>query len=407
MDTIQSFNALRTIRKKRFLAILIAFVLSAMMLNGCASIPLRQPLPEEFGDTAQIPGVPRARLWGDEAPSYFRAVIDQPREKLVQEFSGIFGREHHYLALSGGGAKGAFGAGLLVGWTAAGTRPEFTMVTGISTGALIAPFAFLGKAYDAELKEMYTKYSTRDLIIKRNILNALTGSSAVNPAPMKKMLAKYIDQEVLEDIAAEHQTGRRLWIATTNLDAKRSVIWNVGRIASSGRPDALALIHKVMIASASIPAVFPPVLFEVEAGGRRFDEIHVDGGTASQVFLYPAELDWTRVLRELEVKGRPGVYVVRNSQLQPEWETVRLKILPIAGTSINSLIRTQGIGDMYRIYLDCQRDGLDFNLAYIPGDFDLEPREEFDPIYMGKLFDLGYRLASEGYPWDKAPPGFE
>ena len=133
----------------------------------------------------------------------------------------------------------------------------------------------------------------------------------------------------------------------------------------------------------------------------------MDGGTASQVFLYPAELDWTRVLRELEVKGRPGVYVVRNSQLQPEWETVRLKILPIAGTSINSLIRTQGIGDMYRIYLDCQRDGLDFNLAYIPGDFDLEPKEEFDPIYMGKLFDLGYRLASEGYPWDKAPPGFE
>ncbi len=325
----------------------------------------------------------------------------------MQQVPGFFGRVHHYLALSGGGADGAFGAGLLVGWSAAGTRPEFTIVTGISTGAIIAPFAFLGETYDAQLKEMYTKYATKDLVVKHNILKALTGSSAADTTPMRKMLAKYVNQQVMEAIAAEYKKGRRLYVATTNIDAKRPVIWNLGLIASSGRPDSLVLIRKVILASASIPAIFPPVLFEVEADGKRYDEMHVDGGAASQVFLYPAELDWRFVLERFEVQGIPKAYVVRNAQLQPDWETIYPKILPIAGVSISSLIRTQGIGDMYRIYLDCERDGIDFNLAYITEDFDIKPNEDFDPVYMGKLFDLGYQLAKNGYPWEKAPPGFE
>ena len=271
----------------------------------------------------------------------------------------------------------------------------------------MAPFAFLGKAYDAQLKEMYTKYSTKDLLVKYNILNALTGSSAVDSTPMRKMMAKYFNQQVMEAIAAEYKKGRRLYVATTNIDAKRPVIWNLGLIASSGRPDALELIHKTILASAAIPGIFPPVLFEVEADGMRYDEMHVDGGTASQVFLYPAELDWKYLLLQFEVKGIPKAYVVRNSRLKPDWTTVNPSLLQLTGVSITSLIRTQGIGDLDRIYLDCERDGIDFHLAYIPGDFDLKPSEEFDPVYMGKLFDLGHQLAKKGYPWEKAPPGFE
>ena len=392
--------------KTKKLAILFVIISIAVLLSSCSTIPIRNPLPEKFGETAQIPNIPRAKFWGDEAPSFAGAVYGQSREKLMQEFPGIFGREHNYLALSGGGAKGAFGAGLLVGWSAAGTRPEFTMVTGISTGALMAPFIFLGTAYDALLKEMYTTYSTKDLVIKRNVLSALTGSSAVDTTPMRNMLAKYVTQQIIEAIAVEYKKGRRLWIGTTNLDAQRPVIWNIGLIASSGQPGALELIRKVILASASIPAIFPPVLIEVEADGMRYDEMHVDGGTASQVFLYPADLHWNLVVQHLEVKGTPKVYVIRNSFLKPDWEMVHPKILPIAGVSINSLIRTQGIGDMYRIYLDCQRDGLDFNLAYIPENFDLKPKEDFDPVFMGKLFNLGYQLARNGYPWGKAPPGF-
>lgn len=393
--------------KNKPAVILFVFIFIACFLSSCGIIPIRNPLPEKYGDTAQISGIPRAKFWADETPKFYGSIMRQPREALMQEFPGIFGKEHTHLALSGGGAKGAFGAGLMVGWSAAGTRPEFTIVTGISTGALMAPFVFLGSAYDTQLKEMYTTYSTKDLLIKHSILNALTGSSAADTAPLKKMIAKYIDQQVMEAIAVEYKKGRRLYVGTTNIDAKRPVIWNIGLIATSGRSGALELIHKVMMASAAIPAVFPPMLIEVEANGKRYDEMHVDGGVVSQVFIYPADLDWKNVMQKLEVKGTSKVYVILNSFLKPDWETVHPKILPIASVSINSLIRTQGIGDIYRIYLDCQRDGLEFNMAFIPETFDMKPKEEFDKDYMGKLFDLGYQMAKNGYPWVKAPPGFE
>ena len=385
-------------------AILIALI---FLLSSCAAIPIRKPLPEKFGETARIPGIERARIWGDENPMYFKEWFSQSRAQLMKRYPGVMGKEHSYLAISGGGANGAFGAGLLVGWSASGTRPEFTMVTGISTGALAAPFAFLGPDFDTQLKEIYTTYSTRDLVIKRNILAAITGYSAVDTRPLRNLIAKYYNQRVMEAIAAEYHKGRALWIGTTNLDAKRPVIWNIGVIAASGSPEALALIHQVILASASIPAIFPPVLIEVEAYGKRYDEMHVDGGTASQIFLYPAGIDWGRVTQKLEVKGAPRAFLIRNSLLAPDWETVKPKIVPIAGESINSLIRTQGIGDMYRIYLNCRRDGLEYNLAYIPDDFDLKTNEIFDPVYMKELFELGYQLAQEGYPWAKAPPGFE
>lgn len=387
-------------------SILWAIIALSFLLNGCATIPVRNPLPEKFGDIAQIPDIPEARFWGDQAPSFYKSVAVQSRERLMAEFPTVFGREHNYLAISGGGSNGAFGAGLLVGWSAAGTRPEFTMVTGVSTGALMAPFAFLGPDYDARLKEMYTTYSTKDLLIKRNILNILTGSSAADTTPLKIMLAKDITPQVMDAIAVKHKNGQRLWIGTTHLDAKRPVIWNIGLIASSGQPGSLGLIHKIMLASASIPGAFPPVLIKVEADGKHYDEMHVDGGTASQVFLYPADLDWKVVIKHFEVKGTPNAYVIRNSFLKADWETVHPRIMNIAGESIDSLIRTQGIGDMYRIYLDCQRDGIDYNIAYLPEDFDVIPNEEFDPVYMGKLFDRGYQLAESGYPWGNAPPGF-
>jgi hypothetical protein len=210
--------------KSKQSAILPVLVLIACMMSSCATIPVRKPLTEELSGIAQIPNIPRARFWGDEAPVFFEAVIDQPREKLKQAFPGIYGKAHNYLALSGGGSNGAFGAGLMVGWSAAGSRPEFTMVTGISTGALMAPFVFLRSAYDDLLKEIYTTHSTKDLVIKYNLLTALTGSSFADTTPLKKMLAKYINQSVMEAIAAEYKKGRRLWIATTNLDAKRPVI---------------------------------------------------------------------------------------------------------------------------------------------------------------------------------------
>lgn len=250
-------------------------------------------------------------------------------------------------------------------------------------------------------------YSTGDLIKKRNILAAITGDAASSTEPLKGLIAKYFNQKVIEAIAAEWRKGRVLFIGTTDLDADRPVIWNITRIAASGDPKAVELIHKVLLASASIPVAFPPVIIEVEANGQRYDEMHADGGTSTQIFLYPVGIRWDMVVKKLEVKGTPNVYLIRNASMVPERVAVKPKVFPIAGRAIPSLIRTQGIGDMYRIYLGTRRDGLNYHLAYIPDDFKEKQKEMFDPEYMRKLFDLGYRMAKSGYPWAKAPPGFE
>jgi hypothetical protein len=387
--------------------ITLLLVLFIAITQGCASVPKRTPLPEEFNGMARIPGMDYGRFWGDEPPVHIEKYwLSLSKTEIEATYPGVMKREHNYLAISGGGANGAFGAALLVGWTEAGTRPEFALVSGVSTGALAAPFAFLGPAYDAQLKEIYTTYSTKDIITKRNILTFLTGHSMASSKPFRTLLAQYYNQELMEAIAAESSKGRSLLIGTTDLDAGRPVIWNVSRIAASGNPQSLELIQKIILASASIPGAFPPVFIEVEEEGQLYDEMHVDGGTASQVFLYPAGINWKLITEKLEVRGKPSVYVIRNAFLNPDREVVKPKLTSIVGRSIESLIRTQGIGDMYRIYLSAKHDDLDYNLAYIPSTFREEPEEIFDVEYMKKLFKLGYEMATSEYPWEKAPPGF-
>jgi len=380
-------------------------LLLVVLVQGCASVPPRNPLPPESYNDAQIAGIPHARYWGDAAPPYADEWFAASDAEVRKRNPAVYGKEHHLLAISGGGAKGAFGAGLLAGWSAAGTRPQFAMVTGISAGALIAPFAFLGSEYDAPLNEVFTQSSTEDMITKRGKLEALSGDAMADTSPLRAMIVKFFDDEMVQAIAEEYRKGRELYIGTTNLDALRPVIWDIGRIANSGAPGAKNLIHDILLASASIPVTFPPVMIEVEAGGQRYDEMHVDGGATTQVFLYPLGIDWRRVERKLAVKGTPQVYLIRNSMLKPRWKTTERKLRPIAGRTVSSLIRTQGIGDMYRIFLGVKRDGLVYRLAYIPGDFAVESKEPFDTEYMNKLYELGFNMAKQGYPWEKTPPG--
>lgn len=387
-----------------FLLLIVNF---ALITFGCASAPKRIPVPVDTNAIAQVPGFQDIRFWGDAPPPWMDEVYAASPAEIKSQFSGIMGREQYHLALSGGGQNGAFGAGLLNGWTAAGTRPEFSIVSGISTGSLIAPFAFLGKDYDQGLKEAFTTVSTKNILTMRRPLAMLTSDSAASTEPLKKHIAKYINQQMIDAIAEEHRKGRRLFIGTTDLDEERPVIWNIGKIAAGGSPGALELIHNILRASASIPVFFPPVLFEVEVNGQRYKEMHVDGGTTRQVFLYPFGIDWERLMNKLDYKGKPKVYVIRNESLTPKRETVELKILPIARRSLDTLIRRQGIGDEYQIYLAAKRYGLDYNLAYISEHFQDKPKEEFDREYMNKLFNLGYRMAKSGYPWKKTPPYFK
>lgn len=383
---------------------LVLLLTTVFAVAGCVSVPKRNPLPPELAEQANVPGTQDARLWGDEVPHYADEWFEQTQQEIRERFPSWYQQQQFYLAISGGGAGGAFGAGLLTGWTEAGDRPEFQLVTGISTGALTAPFAFLGPEYDYVLKEIYTTYGTDDLVKKRNRFNAFTSDAMYNTEKLEGLIAKYFDENLLEALAAEDRKGRALNIGTTNLDEERPVIWRITRIAGSDYPHRLELIRKIILASASIPAAFPPVIIDVEANGQIFDELHVDGGAAAQVFLYPSAIDWARVLEKLESPGPPKVFVIRNSRLDPHAAAVDRKLLPIAGRSISSLIRTQGVGDLYRIFALAERDNLDFNLAYIPASFEDVPQELFDVEWMGKLFQLGYEAGKAGFEWRKAPP---
>ncbi|HEX4439653.1 MAG TPA: hypothetical protein VH854_06255 [Thermoanaerobaculia bacterium] len=227
----------------------------------------------------------------------------------------------------------------------------------------------------------------------------LYGDAMADNAPLQKLVKREITQSMLDAIAAEHDKGRILLVATTNLDVRRPVVWNITEIAAEHRPDGLDLVHKILIASAAIPGTFPPVMIDVEAGGRRYQEMHVDGGTASQVFVYPSAIR----LHELAERDRT-LYVIRNARLDPEWAEVDRRTLPIAFRSITCLIHNQGIGDLYRIYAIAQRDHIRFRLAYIPGSFSTPHTAEFDTNYMRALFTLGEGEAAEGKEWLDRPP---
>jgi len=367
-------------------------------------------VPQPVQERATVHGLSGVRYWPDQDQTEFVADAEAAleREQAFWRASGHDGPlpPAEFLAISGGGENGAFGAGLLIGWTAAGTRPTFKAVTGISTGALTAPFAFLGPDYDDELREVYTNISAKDILVQRSYLSAILQDAAADNAPLRRTVARYFDQALLDAIAAEHAKGRILLIGTTNLDARQPIIWNLGEIAASRQAGALELVHDILVASAAIPGAFPPVMIDAEVDGKSYQEMHVDGGASAQVFLYPPSLDIRARDRATGSARERRAYVIRNARLDPDWAQVERRTLSIAGRAVSSLIQTQGVGDLYRIYLAAQRDGLDFNLAYIPRSFTKPLKEPFETEYMRELFQLGYDMAVDGYPWANAPPGF-
>jgi predicted acylesterase/phospholipase RssA len=279
-------------------------------------------------------------------------------------------------------------------------------VTGISTGALIAPFAFLGPSHDRQLREFYTTTSSKDIFEARNLFAAMTSDAMADSRPLHALISKHVNRALLDAIAAEYAKGRELWIATTNLDNLQRYIWNMTRIASSPDPAALELFISLMLASAAIPGEFPPVLIDVDVDGQAFQEMHVDGGAAAQVFLYPIGIDFNALARQHDASRERSLFVIRNARLDPDWAQIERKTFSIAKRAISSLIQTQSVGDLYRIYLEAERDGLDFNLAHIPASFRMPHVEQFNTEYMRALFKVGYDLAADGYPWEKTPPGY-
>jgi patatin-like phospholipase len=391
---------------------ILGSLILVLALAGCAAAIARNPVPPMLESDAQVVGMgsETIRFWGDQLPPNANALVKekwaQTRAARPTLVSGGRRPVVHMLALSGGGSDGAFGAGVLAGWTASGTRPEFDLVTGVSTGALTAPFAFLGPQYDEALKDVFTQSNTATIAIARPVRGLLGGDSLASNAPLAKVVAHYVNEEFLAEVAAEHLKGRRLLIGTTNLDAERPVIWDMGAIATSGRPEALDLFRTVLLSSAAIPAVFPPGFIKVSADGTTYDEMHVDGGATREVFLVPSQFMAKKIDNRLGINPIRRAYIIRNGRVDPEYKAVKPRTLSIAGRAVSSLIKSQGVGDLNELYLFARRNGIDYNLAYIPGDFPDTSTQAFDPVYMSKLFDIGYNLAAAGYPWKKVPPEF-
>ena len=308
-------------------------------------------------------------------------------------------RERAFLAISGGGDDGAYGAGLLSGWSARGDRPEFAVVTGVSTGALSAPFVFLGPEYDAQLKKIYTETSAGDVFQSRGFMAAVADDAMANSTPLRNRITSFVDAHMVQRLAAEYERGRILLILTTNLDQGRSVIWNVGAIAASGHPRSRELIVDILLASAAVPGVFPPVMINVTVDGKNYQEMHVDGGAIAQAFLYPASFSLKAKVKELGVKNfKPVAYIIRNGRLYPargERRAPDIEDRPAGHLDDDGIERRQR--PLPHVPDDASATASKFNLAYIEDDFHLAYKGPFDKDYMNALYDHGYQVGIAGY----------
>ena len=381
------------------------------LLAGCGALPRGSPVPFTDVREATVLGVRNERYCVADAS-------DLPR--ILEEYTEAGRRQRRHLGLgprdplppgsiiafSGGGENGAFGAGLAVGWTERGTRPDFNVVTGISTGALTAPLVFAGRHRDAQLRAAYTETTPADILERHDWLTMLVEDAVADSAPLARTIARFMDEGLLAEIAAGYRAGRQLIIATTNLDAQRPIAWNIGAIADSGHPLALGLVRKVLLASASIPGLFPPVMIDVTVNGRPHQEMHVDGGTYAQAYLVPPGLSESRQERVRAGLAAPSVtaYVVRNGWLHGRGEPVRRNLLSITGQAISTLISAAGMGDIFRIQAAAARYGVNFRLAHIEEDFQPPEGEPFAQDYLRALFGYGYAKAAAGYPWKASLP---
>jgi predicted acylesterase/phospholipase RssA len=379
-------------------------------LAACASPPRGPAVPFARTRDAKVLGLPNERFFFPWDGDAFRTEVMAAQEKARRRH-GVppRGQERviEMLAISGGGENGAFGAGLLNGWTEAGNRPIFSLVTGVSTGALTAPFAFLGPRYDAALKSVYTDISPKDVLEQRYLLNAALFEDALaDNAPLFRTISKHLNEAMLAEIAEAYQRGRLLLIGTSDMDAQLPVAWNIGAIAASGHAGALDLVRRLLLASSAVPGAFPPVMVDVMLDGKAYQEMHVDGGAFTQVFLYPRSVTRERraLLRQGDHVQPARAYIIRNGRLTPNPARTDRQTFVIAQRAISSMIAASGFNDVARIRTTTREDRVDFNLAAIGPDFPDEAKEPFEQAFMRKLYDHAFAQARVGYPWMKDIP---
>ncbi|WP_319546279.1 patatin-like phospholipase family protein [Ruegeria conchae] len=369
------------------------FVFLLLFQVACSSIS-RNPVSTTDLQNPQVPGIEGARYWADVAPANISELLETALRQ--RQASGV--SSDYTLTLSGGGEDGAFAAGILTAWSEAGSRPEFMAVTGVSTGALAAPFAYLGSDYDDELKNLYGGLPPSRIFRGRFVTGILSGASVKSSDPLRQLIESYITDDFLAKIANEHRRGRRLLVQSVSLDAQRPVLWDLGAIANSGSPNTKKVFVDVLLASAAIPGVFPPVLMDVETQDGVRDELHVDGGVYSQTAYVPG---WD-IPRKYVRGGK--LYAIRNGKVEPELRVIKPGVFQVSARSLSTLIKAQGVDDLTIAYKLSLKRGAEYQATWIGTDFDYPLAEPFDPEYMRALFDYGYQRFKSGALWSDRPP---
>lgn len=374
-------------------------VSAAFVLSGCMHTPDRAHSALEAGK-ASIAGYGEIR-------TYFDARLDEIPAN-IGDWGPAKANGMDFLMISGGGSGGAFSVGVLSAWSQTKKRPRFDVVTGVSTGALIAPYAFLGSAYDNELKRLYTSGVAGDLVKTKGPIG-LFGSSLLRAGPLRSMIERAITAGVMRQIATEHRKGRRLFVLTTNLDTQRGVVWNMGAIAASGRPDALELFHDIIVASASIPGVYPAVMIRAEAGGRYFQEMHSDGGSTSQILTLPQVLLTSSNpapppnRQDPPNRQKVNFYVIVNNALMPEFGVTRNRTVSAISTAYSIYMKSQAQSELTALYNFAERTGANFHVAAIDAQVPYSMLDPFNSSYMTAVYDLGYKGLAAGTLWRNSP----
>ena len=379
----------------------LLIIICLLALSGCAH--LRHAVPENLVGTAVVIGMPDIRFYTEKPNSFSMArqsLIDSFKDegKLDYLVEGI--KSYPVLIVGGGVSNSAYGIGLLKGWLKEGSRPVFKIVTGYSSGSVIALATFSGKEYEDRLADLFTSISTKDVVKQKGVFGILFGNSVNSSALFAKKIDNIVDEDLMVKVAQEHKKGRRLYVGTSDLDAQGFVIWDMGALASKGGVDALKMFRKIILASCSFSSMLPPVFFQVEAGGRRYDEMHADGGVIGGIFHVYQLMDGVK-FREI----RTRLYILNCCYMSPHSKQIEDNLTAIISRTIETNGSSKMSGDTYRIYAFAKERGWDYNLAYIPEDFEPNQKEMFDKQEMQRLFKRGYDDAAVGYKWHKAPPG--
>jgi hypothetical protein len=372
-----------------------------LVLSGCARV--RHAVPESLVGQAVVVGMPDIRYYTDKPDSFFmqQSLAESFKAEGKTEYLTDGIKSYPVLIIGGGVSSSAYGIGLLNGWSKEGSRPVFKIVTGYSSGSILAVAAFSGKEYEDRLAKVFTSISTKDVVRQKSVFGILFGNSVNTSDRFAEKIDNIMDEGLMAKIAQEYRKGRRLYVGTSDLDAQGFVIWDMGALASKGGADALKLFRKIILASCSFSVMLPPVYFQVEAAGKRYDEMHADGGVIGGLFyIY-------QLMEGMEHSGefRTRLYVLNLCYMSPHSKQVEDNLTAITSRTIETNQAAKMTGDTYRVYAFAKEKGWDYNLAYIPEDFNPNQKEMFDRQEMQRLFKRGYDDAAAGYKWHKAPPG--